>query len=103
MANSTWSCPETALLPTDALYITIRSYIGFPPIYEILTQFTTSQLGAEHLHASTWTFYSYWKDIRPSLPSGYYSDLYWDTPTYNTRIKGMDYRAASPFPTYYRP
>ena len=52
--SNTWSCPQTAISPTDALEFIIYVYDGAN--WNTAATFITNQLGAGQLDSVTWTF-----------------------------------------------
>ena len=59
LKTATWDCPATSLDPTDS--IVVRVYHNMGDTWDLLSSavFTTEQLNASSLDASTWTVYYY--------------------------------------------
>jgi len=93
MQSTTWSCPLTALLTTDAIRVTEHIYSG-AALYASRS-FVTQQLGATTLEASTWTFYKYtWYNCSLIMPGPppmfqYGGRFYHGNSTYNSRITNV--------------
>lgn len=92
--NATWSCPETALLPTAA--IVARFYLKVPPLFDwtVLQQdgldWITEQLGGRELVGTTWTIYYYTAIV---LEAGAYWYLTYSSISgvYETRIENFQW------------
>ncbi|MHA1976305.1 MAG: archaellin/type IV pilin N-terminal domain-containing protein [Candidatus Hodarchaeales archaeon] len=90
-----WLCPQTALSPTDSIVIEFWYQIGgnSPAIH---TEFTTPQLGATQLDASTWSLFYYTERDRGG---GFFSRtttalFHWGDNTHNSRIENFKYSAS---------
>jgi len=86
--SSTVTVTETQLQPTDALVVRVYMKIGSGAWTQCAT-FTTEQLQATRLKATTWTVYYYtyaYASIRYERTTGKY---YWGTPDYNSRIQNI--------------
>jgi hypothetical protein len=90
--SATWACPQTTLVPTDAIEVDVYLW---DQIYQwqIAMQFSTEQLGTTILNAGTWTFY-YYTAVTYSSPY-YYFKFYFDTTTYNSRIENFSWGISS--------
>jgi hypothetical protein len=85
LRSTTTNIPQTALASTDSIVVRVYTKIGTgSPIMRNL--YTTEQLGAQSLDASTWTFYFYLKGYNASLTI--YDYWYWDS-TYPSRIENF--------------
>jgi hypothetical protein len=87
-----WSCPETSLATTDAIWIEFWVQVGSNSP-EIHANLVTEVLGAEQLDASTWGVYYYTERDRSG---GFFSRrttayLHWGDGVYNSRIENFKY------------
>lgn len=88
--DGTWNCPETPCNATDS--IVVRVYIcttGGGTSYLWCT-FTTAQLGANKINATTWTVH-YW--CRRLIDEGgdYWTEFWFGSNQYNSRIENFGY------------
>jgi hypothetical protein len=91
LRSTTANIPQTALASTDSIVVRVYTKIGTgSPIMRNL--YTTEQLGAQSLDASTWTFYFYLKGANTA--STIYDYWYWDTSTYPSRIENFAWTPA---------
>ncbi|MHA2174924.1 MAG: archaellin/type IV pilin N-terminal domain-containing protein [Candidatus Hodarchaeales archaeon] len=90
--NGNWLCPQTALSPTDSIVIEVWYQIGGnSPAMHI--EFTTPQLGATQLDASTWSVFYYTERDRAG---GFFSRtttaiFHWGDAIHNSRIENFEY------------
>jgi hypothetical protein len=91
LRSTTADIPQTALASTDSIVVRVYAKIGTGSP-ATLTYFTTEQLGAQSLDASTWTFYFYLKGS--NVGSTIYDYWYWDTSTYPSRIENFAWTPA---------
>jgi hypothetical protein len=107
--NSTFSCPETNLVVTDALEIVLYADAqidGGTGPYNITRTFVSNQLGWVKLEATDWTIYRYskydWNSFHICIPPPYcgsvnamnsacYATLSHGNSTYTTYISGINY------------
>lgn len=84
-----WSCPETALVNTDAIVVRIRVevYGGLAT-----AEFITAQLGASKLDAATWTFTIY---TDRTYDGTTYGDTFFGNSTYNSLISNFTWTPAA--------
>lgn len=93
LQSATWTCPETALLDTDAVVVRVFVNTG-SGWYEVSsTVFITEQLLATKLNSATWTVYYY---TSYQAGSGYcgsypYGCFWWGSSSYNSRIENLLY------------
>ena len=79
-----FNCPSTMLALTDAIVVRLRARnLGG----SVTATFTTEQLGASALPASTWTFYVYTGCYRSTTISSAY--IYWGDSGHNTRVENF--------------
>lgn len=94
--SATFNCPETELVPTDAIRVHEKITNG-PPNHQVISpgqgSFITEQLGAILLSNATWIFQRYTQHVPD--PEGNLSFLRFDTVTFNTRIENFTYNLAS--------
>lgn len=57
--SSSWNCPGASLNPTDSIVVRIYSSASATGPWTLRRTWTTGQLGAQSLDASTWTVYYY--------------------------------------------
>jgi len=85
LRSTTANIPQTALASTDSIVVRVYTKIGAgSPIMRNV--YTTEQLGAQSLDASTWTFYFY---LRGYNAGSIYDYWYWDTSAYPSRIENF--------------
>jgi len=87
LINATWTPPQTDLVATDAIIVSVYGNDATPPTIGLKT-FITEQLGDTRLDASQWTVYYYLRRTYTSRPSPgltrYFFDF--DTVTYDSKI-----------------
>ncbi len=90
-----WLCPQTVLSPTDSIVIEVWYQIGgnSPVIH---TEFTTPQLSATSLDASTWSVSYYTERDRAG---GFFSRtttaiFHWGDNVHNSRIENFKYSSS---------
>jgi len=93
LRSTTANIPQTALASTDSIVVRVYAKIGTgsPSLQNV---YTTEQLGAQSLDASTWTFYFYLKGA--NVGSTIYDYWYWDTSTYPSRIENFTWTPYAP-------
>ena len=96
LKTATWDCPGTSLEPTDS--IVVRVYHNIGDTWDLLSTavFTTEQLNASSLDASTWTVYyylSYTATLFPSARSTVSFHIDGDDPS---RIENFSWSAVPP-------
>jgi len=57
--RASWNCPGASLNPTDSIVVRIYSSASATGPWTLRRTWTTGQLGAQSLDASTWTVYYY--------------------------------------------
>lgn len=95
--NATWNCPETSLLTTDAIRVSVYTSFGAVGSDEnFLATFITTQLGAAQLDANTWTF-SYWtkRFYHATLQTHTRSYFRFGDSAYPSRISGISLTVSS--------
>jgi len=96
VVSATWSCPQTALQPTDSVVVRLYIRAGTNP-WELCGTFTTEQLGAGQLDAATWTVYYYLAIIYdPTIKTVTEDDIIIANTTYPTRIEGFSWSVPVP-------
>lgn len=92
--NVTWDCPQTALVPTDAIEIDVLAGDTNPPTHSWIS-FITEQVGVCGLNSSTWTVYYSWSRayILQQNVTNYY--FYFGASAYDSRIEGFSWDAYS--------
>jgi hypothetical protein len=91
LRSTTANIPQTALASMDSIVVRVYAKIGTgSPIMRNV--YTTEQLGAQSLDASTWTFYFYLKGA--NVGSTIYDYWYWDTSTYPSLIENFTWTPA---------
>jgi len=95
--SANWTCPLTALSPTDAIEIEVYLSDGFSG-WQLADIWISEQLGATQLNSASWTFY-YWLQASYSYSpiSGYVFGItfYFDG-TDDSRIENFSYTVAPP-------
>jgi len=86
MQSNTWTCPLTAMNPTDA--IVVRVYTECDG-WKLTATFITEQLGADTLDNALWRVYYYTKRYTNLMTGRYYYTFYWGI---NTRPLPYDSR-----------
>jgi hypothetical protein len=86
LRSTTANIPQTALASTDSIVVRVYAKIG-TGLSNLRNVYTTEQLGAQSLDASTWTFYFYLRGYNAG--SAIYDYWYWDTSTYPSRIENF--------------
>jgi hypothetical protein len=100
LKSATWSCPETALVSTDSIVVRVYGEPDNSAPTALVETFSTEQLGASWLNASTWTVYYY--IYRVAQGGGNYAYSYrFGSSTYNSRIENIVWTAAAAGPTNY--
>lgn len=90
--TGTWSCPQTALVSTDAIIINSEIYEDFGNSTGGFNYFITEQLGATQLDAAVWSFTRYTLVyIEPDVFAS--GAIYYGSSTYNTRITNFTWSA----------
>ncbi|MFX0085614.1 MAG: archaellin/type IV pilin N-terminal domain-containing protein [Candidatus Hodarchaeota archaeon] len=107
--SNSWSCPQTALVPTDAVVVRVYMQIGTTTYSP--TEFITEQLGASQLNSAAWTIFYYTERDYRGWPQDRTRGIFsWGDSIYESRITNFQYRAlgggggasmiASSFSTY---
>lgn len=93
-----WSCPDTTLVPTDALQITWHAETFMPDAAAGNTDrlFITVPLNWSKLNSATWTLYRYrrYRRLNTGNEREVWSYIYHGDSTYTTYITGIDYTLA---------
>jgi hypothetical protein len=89
--SANWSCPQTILAPTDAIYVEVYGrFEGYD--WTIASAFVSEQLNTSILNAATWTvtYYGYRVATYRAITDDYSNDLYfyWDG-SYPSRIENF--------------
>jgi hypothetical protein len=90
--SATWSCPSTPLASTDAIVVRVYDCDSDGTVGALIAEFTTEQLGAKSLDASTWTVY-YWLCYVIVEYVEYVQFRFGDS-TYNSRIENFAWTPA---------
>jgi hypothetical protein len=89
MQSANTSVSQTTLQSTDSLVVRVYIWLGADNGWSLCASFTTEQLQASTLQATTWTvFYSVHTTF--NRLSGYTGTFYWGN-TYNSRIQNLQY------------
>jgi hypothetical protein len=89
--SATVTVAQTMLQPTDSLVIRVYTQVGTDSTWTLSATFTTEQLQATTLQATTWTIYYYTCAFWNRYTETETAKLYWGTTTYNTRIQNLQY------------
>jgi hypothetical protein len=93
--SGTWNCPQASLASTDAIVVRVYLCDSYGGSQTLFATFTTEQLGASSLDASTWTVY-YWARIYGSPDIGYSAQFAFGNATYNSRITNFAWTPYAP-------
>ncbi len=91
LQSATVTVAQTALQPTDSLVVRVYTKVGTDSGWTLSAAFTTEQLQATTLQATTWTVYYYTYAFWNRYIERETAKLYWGTTTYNTRIQNIQY------------
>jgi hypothetical protein len=91
MQSATVTVAQTALQPTDSLVVRVYTQVGTDSTWTLSAAFTTEQLQATTLQATTWTVYYYTYAYWNRYIERETAKFYWGTTTYNTRIQNLQY------------
>lgn len=109
LVSATWSCPQTALNPTDCIFVSLYYYsaslgewLGGVDPSNNYTYFITDQAqnwnngaGASQLNAATWTVEYYLAYSGPNKSGSYTFYCYWGTTSYETQIQNFSYSSVA--------
>ena len=90
MQSNTVTVAQTALQQTDSLVVRVYAKVGTSDWVASAT-FTTEQLQASTLKATTWTLYYYTYAYYYRTYNFTASTFYWGTTTYNSQIQNLQY------------
>jgi hypothetical protein len=88
--SNTVSIAQTALQSTDSLVVRVYVQIAEGP-WNLCATFTTEQLHASTLKATTWTVYYYTSSTYNRITDRTTAKFYWGTTTYNSRIQNLQF------------
>ena len=92
LKNASFLISSHALASTDSIVVKLYQKIGAGGTYNLVRTWTTGQLGAQSLDATSWTVY-YYLDV--SADASYVYTVYWHgTTTYNSRIENFTWTPA---------
>ncbi len=91
LQSATVTVAQTGLQPTDSLVVRVYTKVGTDSDWTLSATFTTEQLQATALQATTWTIYYYTYAHWNKYTETETAKLYWGTTTYNTRIQNLQY------------
>jgi hypothetical protein len=91
LQSATVTVAQTMLQPTDSLVVRVYTKVGTDSGWTLSAAFTTEQLQAATLQATTWTVYYYTYAFWNRYTETETAKLYWGTTTYNTRIQNLQY------------
>jgi hypothetical protein len=89
--SATVTVAQTMLQPTDSLVVRVYTKVGTDSDWTLSATFTTEQLQATTLQATTWTLYYYTYAFWNRYTETETAKLYWGTTTYSTRIQNLQY------------
>ncbi|MEM2568214.1 MAG: hypothetical protein QXH20_07085, partial [Candidatus Bathyarchaeia archaeon] len=95
--RASWNCPGASLNPTDSIVVRIYSSARATGPWTLRLTWTTGQLGAQSLDASTWTVYYYFQTYEALID--YLVSVFcfmYGAATYPSRIEGFAYTPYAP-------
>ncbi len=92
LRSADWNCPETVLQPTDSIVVRVYARLGTTWYLIGSSVFSTEQLGAAKLEASTWTVYYYLSFTGTTSPARCTIAFSYDG-SYPSRIEGFSWSA----------
>jgi hypothetical protein len=91
LQSATVTVAQTVLQSTDSLVVRVYTKVGSDSTWTLSATFTTEQLQATTLQATTWTVYYYTYAFWNRYTETETAKLYWGTTTCNTRIQNLQY------------